>query len=281
MAKDTNLTRKEYTQKANDWLRDNPKTWKYIRENSKHPFTVLQEQVLTPLFGKPKWQDHANKKGKQNPKTGLLPTKENKGVDFIIENKGNNRIGYKSAPLRKVTRGSKTGGTRAVNEKLSTPKQTPAEKLKFAKTVIAANEKGLEADHDIPIGRTGAALRKLSPTRRRQYFNRMRAALQFPGNQAQNITHRTGEANRARNNEFNKLDKHLKELSKQKFDPFGLLAIKGKNSKNNNKKNGNNRGLSLRNPQNQLALETNNWSDALLLTPSFRYIDTAPDVLPK
>jgi len=222
MAKDTDLTRKEYTREANKWVKENPKAWKVIRENSRYPFTVLQEKILTPLFGKPKWQDHPKVDGKVNPKTGTLPTKDNKGEDFTIENKGSGKIGYKSAATRKVTRGNLKGGTRDVNEQISTPKQTPAEKLKFGKAMRDARKLGMEGDHNIPVGRTGAALRPMTPRRRQQYLRRMLRANQFTGNQAQNITPRTGKVNRDRNVEFNKLDAALKELSKQKSDPFGL-----------------------------------------------------------
>lgn len=256
MARNTDLTRKEYTQKANKWVEQNPKAWKIIREKTKYPFAVLQEKILTPLFGKPKWQDHPKVNGKINPKTGSMPTKDNKGQDFTIENKGGGKIGYKSAATRKITRGDLKGGTRDINEKISTPKQTQAEKLKFGKAMSNARKLGMEGDHNIPVGRTGAALRPMKARRRQQYLRRMKEANQFTGNQEQNITPRTGKVNRARNVEFNKLDKAIKELSKQKLDPFGL-SKKAKTLKMSSRTSGNAIKTDFGKPQIDLGLDMN------------------------
>ena len=129
---------------------------------------------------------------------------------------------------RKTNSGTGKGGTREINEKTSTPPQTRAEQRAFGKAMSDANKRGLQGDHNIPVGRSGKAVRGMSFARRVKYWNRLQKVGQYTGNQAQNITPRTAAANLNRNVEFNKLDKAIDKLNKSKPDPFGFKRGKVK-----------------------------------------------------
>jgi len=258
--KKTSLTRKQYTSVANNWIKQNPELWKAIRAaTNDKPFPILNE-ILTQQYGVPYWRDR-----KGNSKiTGKLPTKKDLGVEFKPENKGNDRVGYKSIVTRKETRGN---SKRAEAEKISTPKLTPKQSRAFSMIMAQAASKGLHGDHNIPIARTAKAIEGMSPKRVIQYFRNMRNAGQFVGNQAENITVRPPQANIARNSEFHALNTAINNAGKTKLKIFG-----GK--KPNNSK-------AARNPQNRLAIGTNNdWSDPLLYTPVFRTLDKSFDISP-
>ena len=133
---------------------------------------------------------------------------------------------------RKTNSGGGKGGSRELNEKASTPPQTKAQVKAFGKAMSNANKQGLEGDHDIPVGRSGKAVRGMSFARRVQYWNRLQKVGQYTGNQEQNITPRTREINNGRNAEFNRLDNAINKLNKSKPDPFGF------NKKDNGNSNG-------------------------------------------
>jgi hypothetical protein len=231
--KNTDLTRDQYTKKANEWIKDNPKEWKEIKAKAKaggpKAFQTLGT-ILKKIYGQPHWQDAP---GRSKVK-GSMPTENKPGVDFTIYDRGEGKgVGFKSNPNRKVTRGGGSDGSRSFNEKISTPKQTPGEKLKFGKAMTDASKRGLEGDHDNPVYRTGNALKFMSPARIAQYLKRMHAAGQYTGNDARNITPRTGEVNRGRNKEFNALDRAILNAGK-------TLKILGGKENNNNGTNGTN-----------------------------------------
>ena len=123
---------------------------------------------------------------------------------------------------RKINSGAGKGGSRELNEKASTPPQTRTEKRAFGRAMSSANKQGLEGDHDIPVGRSGKAVRGMSFKRKVQYWNRLQKVGQYTGNQAQNITPRTRAVNLNRNVEFNKLDNAINKLNKSKPDPLGV-----------------------------------------------------------
>ena len=127
---------------------------------------------------------------------------------------------------RKANRGGNTN--RLINEKVSTPPQTRTQRREFGGTMTSANQQGYEGDHNIPVSRSGNALRTMSFIRRVLYWNRLAKVNQYTGNQKQNITHRTPAENKARNTEFNKLDKAIDKLNKSKPDPFGFKRGKVK-----------------------------------------------------
>tara|TARA_Y100000593_G_scaffold51750_1_gene97233 strand:+ start:249 stop:1124 length:876 start_codon:yes stop_codon:yes gene_type:complete len=236
----TDLTRDQYTQKANEWIKNNPKEWKEIKAKAKAGGPKAFQRLGTILkekYGQPHWQDAP---GRSKVK-GSMPTKNKPGVDFTIYDRGAGKgVGFKSNPNRKVTRGGGSQGSRKINEKISTPRQTPAQKLKFGKAMTDASKRGLEGDHDNPVYRTGNALKLMDPIRRALYFQRLRKAGQFTGNDARNITARTGEVNRGRNLEFNELDRAIQKAGKETDEVLGKnnkVKINGKNGRN-----GRNRG---------------------------------------
>ena len=132
-----------------------------------------------------------------------------------------------TASNRKVTRGGGTGGSRQLNERLSTPKW--ADKLKFGKAMAEARAKGLVGDHKYSVARTGNALQEMSPERQALYHERFRKAGIPIGNQAGNIEEVTEAVNQAKVGEETRLNKHLDELRIRKGSPFqtkGALEVK-------------------------------------------------------
>ena len=127
-----------------------------------------------------------------------------------------------TASNRKVTRGGGSGGSRQLNEKLSTPKW--ADKLKFGKAMAEARAKGLVGDHKYSVARTGNALQEMSPERQALYHERFRKAGIPIGNQAGNIEEVTEAVNQAKVGEEQRLNKHLDELRIRKGDPTKTKA---------------------------------------------------------
>ena len=238
----TNLTRTEYTQKANEWIRDNPKQWSSIKKafnqgKGPKPFQKLGE-ILKQKHGQAHWQDAPGR----SPIKGSMPTDNKPGVDFTIYDRGQGKgVGFKSNPNRKITRGGGSQGSRTLNEQISTPRQTPAEKLMFGKAMTDASKRGLQGDHNNPVYRTGNALRNMSPARIALYIKRMHQAGQYTGNDARNITARTAKVNIGRNTEFNALDRAILNAGKQ-LKIFGGTKNGGNGGNGGNGSNGGNGG---------------------------------------
>ena len=97
----TSLTRKEYTKKVNQWISDNPDVFEQIKkETNNKPWPEIQKR-FEPELGKVFWTEV-----KGNPKlSGLVPKPGEGGFNFRLENKGNNKGGFKSFETRKETRG--------------------------------------------------------------------------------------------------------------------------------------------------------------------------------
>ena len=115
-ANKTSLTRKELSAEYNKWIKDNPKQWSLMKKNHRDPFPQLQK-LLEPKYGVPYWRE---KKGDRKI-TGSMPTKNDPGKEFRIENKGNDVVGFKSKETRSVTRGTE-------NRRASTNEQTLTKK---------------------------------------------------------------------------------------------------------------------------------------------------------
>jgi len=111
-ANKTSLTRKELSAVYNKWIKDNPEQWSLMKKNHRDPFPQLQK-LLEPKYGLPYWRE---KKGDRKI-TGSMPTKNDPGKEFRIENKGNDVVGFKSKETRSVTRGTE-------NRRASTNEQT-------------------------------------------------------------------------------------------------------------------------------------------------------------
>ena len=255
--KKTRLTRKQYTRVANNWIKSNPEKWDTIKASNEFPFEKLNE-ILTPQYGVPWWRD---RKGISRI-TGKLPTKKDPGVEFRPENKGNDKVGYKSVVTRKETRGAKK---RAEAEKISTPKLTPKQERAFAAVMAEAASKGLQGDHIVSINRTANAIKGMGKRRTVQYFKNLLKVGVHTGNQAENIQPLSPKANRSKFHMEQKMDKAINNAGKLQ------LKILGGKRPNNSK--------AVRNPQNRLAIgANNNWSDPLLFTPSFRTLDKSLDI---
>ena len=218
--KKTSLTRKQYTGVANNWIKQNPELWNAIRAaTNDKPFPILNE-ILTQQYGVPYWRDR-----KGNSKiTGKLPTKNDPGVEFRPENKGNDRVGYKSVVTRKDTRGVTK---RAEAEKISTPKLTPKQERAFATVMAKAASKGLQGDHIVSINRTANAIKGMGTRRTIQYFKNLLNAGVYTGNQAENIQELSPKANRSKFHMEQKMDKSIDNAGKLQLNIFG-----GKKSNN-------------------------------------------------
>ena len=98
----TSLTRKEYTDKVNRWVSQNPGEFEKIRTATNNkPWPEVQRR-LEPELGKAYWTEV---KGDRKA-TGLVPGEGEAGYNFRLENKGKNKGGFKSFETRKETRGS-------------------------------------------------------------------------------------------------------------------------------------------------------------------------------
>tara|TARA_A100000172_G_C3021202_1_gene103179 strand:+ start:34 stop:1050 length:1017 start_codon:yes stop_codon:yes gene_type:complete len=101
----TNLNRYNYLKEVNQWIKNNPKTWKDIRANSKFPFSVLQEK-LTPTLGIAYW-GIGDKRGQ------VVPL--GKGDTFTLHNVTANTAHAKSDIERRGNRGSTSRKNATVN----------------------------------------------------------------------------------------------------------------------------------------------------------------------
>tara|TARA_Y200000002_G_scaffold209566_1_gene172840 strand:- start:50 stop:1267 length:1218 start_codon:yes stop_codon:yes gene_type:complete len=99
----TKLTRTQLSKVYNKWISDNSKEWQKIKSNFDDPFPELQRR-LTPQYGNPWWREDLNIKGR-NSLIGSMPTDDNPGQAFQIENKGKDKVGFISQERRSVTRG--------------------------------------------------------------------------------------------------------------------------------------------------------------------------------
>lgn len=99
----TKLTRTQLSKVYNKWISDNSNEWQKIKSNFDDPFPELQRR-LTPQYGNPWWREDLNIKGR-NSLIGSMPTEDNPGQAFQIENKGKDKVGFISQERRSVTRG--------------------------------------------------------------------------------------------------------------------------------------------------------------------------------
>ena len=99
--KNTKLTRTEYKAEVNKWIKNNPKKFEELRKTTKNkPWPAIQK-LLEPKLGKPYWTEVKGSRAK----TGLVPGKGEKGIEFRIYNEGG-KAGFKSISTRKATRGT-------------------------------------------------------------------------------------------------------------------------------------------------------------------------------
>ena len=147
----TELTRRQLTTNANQWIKNNPKVWQSIRETSKFPYTELQN-IIEKEYGKAHWRD---RRGRNNI-TGTLPTKSDPGVPFTLEDAGGGKVKFKSKPTRAATRGQRTkgsSGTRAFTERITSPKGTDFVDSQRAMAEARAAGPDMDGGHITDLGR--------------------------------------------------------------------------------------------------------------------------------
>ena len=101
MAANTKLTRSEYKEEVNKWIKKNPKKFEELRKSTKNKPWPAVQKLLESKLGKPYWTEV---KGSRKD-TGNVPKKGEKGFDFTIYNEGG-KAGFKSNSTRKATRGN-------------------------------------------------------------------------------------------------------------------------------------------------------------------------------
>ena len=214
MAANTSLTRRQLTNKANQWLRDNPKIWKSIRATSKFPYTELQH-IIENEHGKAHWRDRPGR----NNITGSLPTKSDPGVPFTLEDAGNGRVKFKSTPTRAATRGNPTkgsSGTRQYLERASTDPSVDFRDSQRAMAEARAAGRDMDGGHKTPLDRTVAGQEFKVQSGRgtvQEYRNNFAVSGQLLGHRRENIEPQDSHDNRVKQRrDYAALDSHLKFL---------------------------------------------------------------------
>ncbi len=145
----TKLTRKQYLAKVNKWLADNPDQWQKIRATQKYPYSYLQS-VVSLALGTPVWRDRPGR----NSITGTPITPDDPGVGFKLFPVANGKVGAKSDPTRKATRGNSTkgsSGTRQYMERATSPPGTDFHASN--RRIGESNSRGFDGGHITPLGR--------------------------------------------------------------------------------------------------------------------------------
>ena len=212
MEKKTHLTKNEFTQKANAWIIANHDRWQEIRASTNYPYQYLGK-ILSSMYGIPWWRDRPGR----NKITGTMPTKDDPGVRFRLEDAGYGRVKFQSFPTRKATRGGPTkssSGTRKFTERMTSPPGTD-----FAdseRRMGEANSRGMDGGHRTHLGRQHAGQEEAVQRGRtvQQYQNTFKQAGIPFGHTRENIEDQTKEDNRVKQpKEYAQLDNHLRALA--------------------------------------------------------------------
>ena len=232
MEKNTHLTRQELTRKANGWILGNQERWAEIRSSTKYPYQYLGK-ILESMYGIPIWRESTTDKAI----TGTLPTKQDAGVRFRLEDAGNGRVKYKSIPTRRATRGGPTkssSGTRQFTERITSPPGTD-----FAdseRRMGEANSRGMDGGHITPLDRQRAGQVEAVDRGRtvQEYQSNFQKAGLPIGHTRENIEDQTPEDNRVRQRQdYSQLDNNLRALAIKHGD---IKPSKSKPKPNNNSK---------------------------------------------
>ena len=212
MERNTNLTRQELTRKANGWILGNQERWAEIRSSTKYPYQYLGK-ILESMYGIPVWRESTTNKAI----TGTLPTKQDHGVRFRLEDAGNGRVKFKSIPTRRATRGGPTGtssGTRRFTERITSPPGTD-----FAdseRRMGEANSRNMDGGHRTHLGRQRAGQEEAVRRGRtvQEYQSNFQKAGIPIGHTRENIEDQTPQDNRVRQpKDYAQLDNHLHGLA--------------------------------------------------------------------
>jgi hypothetical protein len=208
----TKLTRKQYLAKVNKWLADNPQQWQQIRATQKYPYTYLQS-VVSLALGEPVWRDRPGR----NSITGTPITPDDPGVGFKLFPVANGKVGAKSDPTRKATRGNSTkgsSGTRQYMERATSPLGTNFHATD--RRMGEANSRGFDGGHKTPIGRQLAGQEFKVQSGRgtvQEYQSNFRQADISFGHTVENIEDQTSLDNRKLQlKDYAKLDKALGQM---------------------------------------------------------------------
>ena len=211
MERNTNLNRTELTAKANGWILGNQERWAQIQSTTKYPYQYLGK-ILQSMYGIPVWRESRSDKSI----TGKLPTKNDLGVLFRLEDAGNGRVKFKSIPTRRATRGGPTGtssGTRRFTERITSPAGTD-----FAdseRRMGEANGRGMDGGHKTPLGRqqNGQELAVQRGRTVQQYQQQFQSNGLSIGHTRENIEDQTKNDNRVKQPlEYRQLDNNLRAL---------------------------------------------------------------------
>ncbi len=209
--KNTHLSKNEFTQKANAWIIANHDRWQKIRASTKYPYQYLGK-ILQSMYGVPVWRDRPGR----NKITGTMPTKDDPGVLFRLEDAGYGRVKFQSFPTRRATRGGPTkssSGTRKFTERITSPAGTD-----FAdseRRMGEANSRGMDGGHITHLGRQRAGQDEAVRRGRtvQQYQNTFTQAGIPIGHTRENIEDQTKDDNRVKQpKEYAQLDNHLRAL---------------------------------------------------------------------
>jgi hypothetical protein len=215
----TKLTRKQYLAKVNKWVADNPEKWQEIRATQKYPYTYLQS-VVSSVLGEPVWRDRPGR----NKITGTPVTDSDPGVGFKLYGLKGGKVGAKSDPTRKATRGNPTkgsSGTRQYIERATSPPGTDF--YASNRRMGEANSRGFDGGHKTPLARQLAGQEfKVQEGRGtvQDYQSNFKNAGLTIGHTVENIEDQIPENNRVRQRQdYSKLDKALGDME---IDPKRL-----------------------------------------------------------
>ena len=225
--RNTDLTRDQFKKVTEQWIKDNPEKWADLQSTSKQPFTELQN-IIEEKHGRAIWRDRPGK----NNITGSVPTKSDPGVPFIIENKGGGRIGYKSKPTRKATRGQAIGTSSGTRGFLQRAASKPGTDFHDANRAMGeANAINMDGGHITPLKRkvAGQEFKVQSGRGTVQQMNQAFDNAGIPyGHTRANIEPQDPSANRVlQSRDYARLDASLKKLS-QKSPVLGQIVRSGK-----------------------------------------------------
>lgn len=216
MADKTKLTRNQYINIANKWIKDNPKKWNKLRANNDDPYSKLQ-QILEQEHGKPYWRDRPGR----SKITGSMPTKDDPGIGFRMypvgtDKDGNQKVHFKSDATRAATRGNPTkgsSGTRLYLERAATPPGVDFADSQRAMAEARAAGVDMDGGHIIPLDRQVAGQEFKVQSGRgtvQEYHSNYAASGQAVGHQRDNIQPQHKVANRIlQRADYAALDKHL------------------------------------------------------------------------
>ena len=211
MERNTKLTKPEFTQKANAWIIANRDRWQEIQASTNYPYQYLGK-ILQSMYGTPVWRDRPGR----NKITGTMPTKDDPGVLFRLEDAGYGRVKFQSLPTRRATRGGPTkssSGTRKFTERITSPAGTD-----FAdseRRMGEANSRGMDGGHITPLGRqqNGQELAVQRGRTVQQYQKQFTSNGLSIGHPRENIEDQTKHDNRVKQPlEYSQLDNNLRAL---------------------------------------------------------------------